>query len=131
MRLTEECSSGRPRWLVPLVLFGTCVLTLLNSTALLLLLLRLGELNERLAHTDHRLLELSAGPSPVDVTSGGQLQALLWQGGQEGQEGQAGQEQRSRGKRSHGKQQDQHGSGHQLADQDTMMMVTYSMIPVR
>lgn len=125
MRLTEECSSGRPRWVVPLVLFGTCVLTLLNSAALLLLLLRLAELSEHLAHTDQRLLELSAavGIGPTDTGPGGRLQALLWQEGQR-------QEQRSRGKRSHGGQQDQHGSAHRLGDQDAMMMVTYSMIPV-
>ncbi|XP_012674031.2 gliomedin-like isoform X3 [Clupea harengus] len=134
--MREVCSTGKPSWALRAVLFGTCVLTLLNSSALLLLLLRLGELSERLAQTDGRLLELSerlaktderlgelsAGVGPSDETPGGQLQALLRQ---------RGQEQHGRGKRSHGGRQEQHGHGHLAGDQDTMFMVTYSMIPTK
>ncbi|XP_062404053.1 gliomedin-like [Sardina pilchardus] len=125
--MMREESSGRVRWVQPVVLLGACVLTLINSAALLLLLprldhlsARLDHLSARLDHTDGRLLELrsAAGISPWDGTPGGQLRALL---------GQEGQEQRSRGKRSHSGQQ-----GHQrAAHQDTMMMVTYSMIPTK
>ncbi|XP_041967012.1 gliomedin-like isoform X1 [Alosa sapidissima] len=122
--MREECSAGTLRWVLPGVLLGTCILTLINSTVLLLLLPRMADLSARLDHTDSRLLELrtAAGISPSDGTPGGQLRALLGQGGQE---------QRSRGKRSHSGQQGQHAHGHWPADQDAMMMVTYSMIPTK
>ncbi|KAL2093415.1 hypothetical protein ACEWY4_010727 [Coilia grayii] len=131
----EACWSSRPSWMLCAALVGMGLLTLLNSCGLLLLLLRLGEFSGRLAHTDTRLMELSANawtrvdPPDVDGTPGGHLRVLL-RGGQEGGQ-EEGKAQRVRGKRSHRRHQEHHGPEHHMGNQDAMMMVTYSMIPTK
>ncbi|XP_048886665.1 gliomedin isoform X29 [Brienomyrus brachyistius] len=100
------------------LLFGVSVLTALNSAGLILLLLQHAQLSERLAQTDVRLRELlgePVAPLPAGVTS--DPEQLI------------AHSQYSRDKRS---QDDGPPAGTQRGEQqEMMMMMTYSMVPVR
>lgn len=126
-------------WTVQCLLYGTCVLTLVNSGGLFILLVQQTQLSARLALLEGRLQEISQS-SVVEFLS--QVR---------GPEDQGEPSQSSRNKRSqelhhaqeelhqaqeellHATQEGHHGQGIHRAEQqgDMMMMMTYSMVPVR
>lgn len=99
------------------LLFAVSVLTALNSAGLTLLLLQHAQLSERLAQTDTRLQEILGEPAaalPAGVTGDPERPIQHYQ--------------YSRDKRS---QDEGPPAETQRDEQEMMMMMTYSMVPVR
>lgn len=126
-----KLSSHKLPWMVQALLYGTCVLTLVNSGGLFVLLVQQTQLSARLVQAEGRLQEISES-SVVEFLS--QVR---------GPEDQEEQYQSSRNKRSqelhHAQEELLHaqelprGQAIHRAEQqgDMMMMMTYSMVPVR
>lgn len=127
-----KLSSHKLPWMVQFLLYGTCVLTLVNSGGLFILMVQQTQLSARVALLEGRLQEISESSVMEFLTQ------------VRGPEDQGEPSQSSRNKRSqelhqaqeellHATQEVHHGQGIHRAEQhgDMMMMMTYSMVPVR
>lgn len=108
----KERSAAFPAWKV--LLAGMCVLLLLSSAGLVFLLVRQKELAEELLRLDAQVQVLSqscrlqAGVLPTEPGEAGELRRL------------------------HRSRRNQRGEPTQgQDDKDTLMLMTYSMVPVR
>ncbi|XP_028814107.1 gliomedin-like isoform X7 [Denticeps clupeoides] len=110
-------SPGLP-WIVKVVLFGTCALTLLNTAGLVFVLLWQGEIAEHLRDVDVHAWSSLLQKAPKDW----ETHVLLKQ---------TEKELRVRRKRSQGGGQTQPTPECGMDQQDLMMMVTYSVIPTK
>lgn len=137
-RGSMKLSTHKLPWMVQILLYGTLVLTLINSGGLFILLVQQTQLSARLSLLEGRLHEISESSMVEFLTQ------------VRGPEDQGEPSQSSRNKRSqelhhaqelhqaheellHAKQEVHHGQGIHRAEQqgDMMMMMTYSMVPVR
>lgn len=127
-----KLSSHKLPWMVQILLYSTLVLTLVNSGGLFILMVKQTQLSARLSLLEGRLQEISESSMVEFLTQ------------VRGPEDQGEPSQSSRNKRSqelhqaqeellHPTQEVHHGQGIHRAEQqgDMMMMMTYSMVPVR
>ncbi|KAI1904060.1 hypothetical protein AGOR_G00001790 [Albula goreensis] len=126
-----------PSWQLRALLFGTCILTLLSCAGLVLLLLRQTQLTAQLEHLNTQVQEVSERALVEFVT---EVTPHA-----ERQRAKRLRHQASRSKRSHGPSGPQGPQGlegpegpevpqhpiHREQQADMMMMMTYSMVPVK
>ncbi|KAJ8340427.1 hypothetical protein SKAU_G00350600 [Synaphobranchus kaupii] len=111
-------TSPRLTWQLRVLLFATCLLTVLNSAGLLFVLIRQTQLASLLSELDEQLEELSE-TSVVEFVSEVARNPDL----------RAERFEYSRNKRSH--EHDRTQQLHRMEHNDLMLMMTYSMVPVK